>query len=190
MTTPYAPAHVRNAEVPPAPETSPRRLLAIWPTGHRRGAEWAGWPQPGAGPGARACRTRAATGRPIRTKGKTIMITQRSDQRPRPAPATPKAGARLGRLATALAAVIACLLASAAATSAAFASIIPVPGPNGGYGTAPAASAAPVPVITSVGMPGWQITLIALGAALIAAAAAVLLDRKLAGRRRATATTA
>ena len=48
---------------------------------------------------------------------------------------------------------------------------------------------APVPastvrVISTGGMAGWQITLIALGAALAAAAAAVLLDRKLAGRRR------
>jgi hypothetical protein len=39
-------------------------------------------------------------------------------------------------------------------------------------------------------MAGWQITLIAIGAALAAAAVAVFLDRKLAGRRRATATTA
>jgi hypothetical protein len=111
------------------------------------------------------------------------MITQHSDQRPRPVPATPKAGARLGRLATTLAAVIVGLLASAAVASAAFAAIIPVPGPDGSYGTAPAAPAAPVLVITSGGMPGWQITLIALGAALIAAAAAVLLDRNLTGRR-------
>ncbi len=33
-------------------------------------------------------------------------------------------------------------------------------------------------------MAGWQIALIAVGAALVAAAAAVFLDRKLAGRRR------
>jgi hypothetical protein len=39
-------------------------------------------------------------------------------------------------------------------------------------------------------MAGWQIILIALGAALVAAVAAVLLDRKLASRRGATATTA
>ena len=39
-------------------------------------------------------------------------------------------------------------------------------------------------------MAGRQITLIALGAALAAAAAAVLLDRKLADRRGVTATTA
>ena len=39
-------------------------------------------------------------------------------------------------------------------------------------------------------MAGWQITLIAAGAALAAATAAVLADRKLAGRRSITATTA
>jgi hypothetical protein len=43
-------------------------------------------------------------------------------------------------------------------------------------------------VISTGGMVGWQVALIAVGAALAAAAAAVLLDRKLAGRRRATAT--
>jgi hypothetical protein len=45
-------------------------------------------------------------------------------------------------------------------------------------------------VITAGGMAGWQITLIALGAALIAAAAAVLLDRARGTRRAASATTA
>jgi len=45
---------------------------------------------------------------------------------------------------------------------------------------------APVPVRTVVsgGMPGWQITLIAATAALLAAALAVLLDRAWAARRR------
>jgi lipopolysaccharide export LptBFGC system permease protein LptF len=37
------------------------------------------------------------------------------------------------------------------------------------------------------GMAGWQITLIALGAALIAATVAVVLDRTLAAHRAATA---
>jgi hypothetical protein len=37
-------------------------------------------------------------------------------------------------------------------------------------------------------MPGWQIILIAVGAALFAAAAAVLLDRARLARRRVTAT--
>jgi hypothetical protein len=45
-------------------------------------------------------------------------------------------------------------------------------------------------VITTGGMPGWQITLIALGAALVAAAAAVILDRTLARRRLVSAKTA
>jgi len=46
---------------------------------------------------------------------------------------------------------------------------------------------APVPVhaFVSGGMPGWQITLIAASAALLAAALAVLLDRAWAARRSA-----
>ena len=100
---------------------------------------------------------------------------------------TRKAGARLGRLATVLAAVISGLLASAAAATAAFAQPIPV----GDGGTNPVAPVtATVRVITTGGMAGWQITLIALGAALAATAAALLLNRKLAGRRGATAATA
>jgi hypothetical protein len=39
-------------------------------------------------------------------------------------------------------------------------------------------------------MAGWQITLIALGAALVAAIAAVFLDRALAARRAVSATPA
>ena len=39
------------------------------------------------------------------------------------------------------------------------------------------------------GMAGWQITFIALGAALIAATAAVVVDRTRAGRRSASAIT-
>jgi len=106
------------------------------------------------------------------------MTTQLSHHRPRPWIASRQAGARLGRLATALAAVIAGLLASAATATAAFAQ----PKPIGDGGTTPA-----IRVISTSGMAGWQITLIAVGAALAAAAAAVLLDRKLAGRRSATA---
>jgi hypothetical protein len=43
-------------------------------------------------------------------------------------------------------------------------------------------------VIAAGGMPGWQITLIAVAAALVAATAAVLLDRTRASRRAASAT--
>ena len=42
---------------------------------------------------------------------------------------------------------------------------------------------APVTVITGGGMPGWQITLIAVGAALAGAAMAVLLDRAWSARK-------
>ncbi len=106
---------------------------------------------------------------------------------PHPRMAARKAGMCLRRLAAVLAAVAGGLLASAAIIPAAFAMVVPASG--GYYGpTRPA----PVPantirVVAGGGMPGWQITLIALGAALLAAAAAVLLDRALAVRRAASA---
>lgn len=101
-----------------------------------------------------------------------------------------RAGARLRRLAAVLAAATCALLASAVTIPTAFALLPPAPG--GQFGTT---RPAPVPattarVVTAGGMAGWQITLIALGAALIAAAAAVLFDRALAARRAASATTA
>jgi hypothetical protein len=115
------------------------------------------------------------------------MTTQLSHYRSRPWRATGQPGARLGRLATVLAAVLAGLLASAAAATAAFATPVPI----GDGGPIPVASApAAVRVISTGGMAGWQVALIAVGAALAAAAAAVLLDRRLASRRRASATTA
>ena len=114
------------------------------------------------------------------------MTTQRSHHRSRHWIATQQAGARLGRLATLLAAVISSLLASAVAATAAFANPIPI----GDGDTSPITSVPPatVRVISTAGMAGWQVALIAAGAALAAAAAAVLLDRKLASRRSATAT--
>jgi hypothetical protein len=89
-------------------------------------------------------------------------------------------------VATVLAAVIAGLLASAAAATAAFAN--PVPYGDGGTIRLAPVPAATTGAITTSGMAGWQVALIAVGAALAAAAAAVLLDRKLAGRRGATTT--
>ena len=65
--------------------------------------------------------------------------------------------------------------------------------------TAPAALAVPPPLRPAVpvpvkvhtvvigGMPGWQITLIAVGAALLAAMLGVVLDRVWVARRRAAA---
>jgi len=89
---------------------------------------------------------------------------------------------RLRRIAAALAALAGGLLAWAAAAPVASAAIIPIP--DGPYGPAPAS---PVQVIAAGGMPGWQITVIALAAALVAAATAVFLDRAQAGRRSASA---
>jgi len=74
-----------------------------------------------------------------------------------------------------------------ATTSAAFAK--PLPPPDCCTGSNRVADA-PVIVTTAGGMPGWQITLIALGAALVAAVAAVTLDRTLANRRSVSSTTA
>jgi hypothetical protein len=91
-----------------------------------------------------------------------------------------QATARLGRLAAALAAFTCVLLASAAIAPAAWA--INVAPAGGGV------PLAPVPAQAG-GMAGWQITLIALGAALVAATAAVFVDRTLATRRPASATT-
>ena len=96
----------------------------------------------------------------------------------------PHAAVRLRRVITALAVVAGGVLAWAAAVPAASASIIPVPA-DGPYG--PAAAPA-VRVITAGGMPGWQITLIAIAAALVAATAAVFLDRVRVSRRSASAT--
>jgi hypothetical protein len=116
------------------------------------------------------------------------MSTQLSHQRSRHRMATWKVGPRLGRLAMVLATVISGLLASVAAGTAAFANSIPI-GDGGAVPIVPV-SPATVRVVSTGGMAGWQVALITAGAALVAAAAAVFVDRKLAGRRRATATTA
>jgi hypothetical protein len=118
------------------------------------------------------------------------MSTQRfRHQRSRHWLAAWTAGARPGRLATVLAAVVSGLLASAAAAAtAAVANPIPV-GDGGAVSIAPV-GAATVQVVSTGGMAGWQIALIAAGAALAAATAAVFADRKLTGRRSITATTA
>ena len=79
-------------------------------------------------------------------------------------------------------ATLAVAVLTLAAAPAASAMRVPPPG-EGGSG-----APAPVYVITGGGMPGWEITLIAVGAALVAAAAAVLLDRILAARKTRAST--
>jgi hypothetical protein len=91
---------------------------------------------------------------------------------------------RLRRLIVALAVAVGGVLGWAGAVPAASAAVIPVPG-DGPYGPAPAPA---VRVITAGGMPGWQITVIAVAAALAAAITAVVLDRARASRRTASAT--
>jgi hypothetical protein len=76
------------------------------------------------------------------------------------------------RLAGVLSALACALVASAAAAAPSFA-MVPHPGVPAGVPRA----------IVAAGMPGWQITLIAVGAALLAATVAVLLDRARTMRR-------
>jgi hypothetical protein len=89
------------------------------------------------------------------------------------------------RLASILAGLAAAALALAAAAHAALARPVP-PGPG-------SAGIVPAPAIHTIvvgGMPGWQITLIAAGAAALAAVLALLLARAWAARRHALAPTA
>jgi hypothetical protein len=90
---------------------------------------------------------------------------------------------RIHRFLGVLAGLAGALLACAATGPAALAERQPPAG--GGTGIPPA-----VRVVTEGGMAGWQITLIALGAALLAATAAVFLDRARAARRGAVAASA
>ena len=84
----------------------------------------------------------------------------------------------LRRIFTAMATLAGAVLALAA-TPAAFAENVPPPGEGSGIAPPPP----PVRVIAEGGMPGWQIALIALAAALVTAVTAVLLDRARAARK-------
>jgi len=92
---------------------------------------------------------------------------------------------RLIRQTVALLAGLAGVALSAIAAPAALAERLP---PGGA--ARPLPPVAPAPTLVAGGMPGWQIVLIAVGAALAAAVAAVLLDRARAARHRLPATTA
>jgi hypothetical protein len=78
--------------------------------------------------------------------------------------------------------------AAAAATAAPAAFALPVPPVGGGDGTV--APPPPAQTVVTGGMPGWQIALIAVGAAILAAAVAVFLDRARAARRHQAAPSA
>jgi len=112
------------------------------------------------------------------------MFTRIPRRRSHLCAAARQAAAHLRRFAAALAAITCALLASASVVPAAFAT----EDPPGGAPLTPVP--APAAQLTAGGMAGWQIALIALGAALVAAIAAVIMDRTLATRRSASSTTA
>ena len=92
---------------------------------------------------------------------------------------------RIRRFAACLVAMMAAVAASALAVPAAFATIAP-PNPPGPTGPATVPFTKHPPAVHTVvvgGMPGWQIALIAAGAAVLAAALAVVADRLLSARR-------
>ena len=112
---------------------------------------------------------------------------------------------RIGRIAAALAGLACACLGLAVAAPTAFAHPIPPPGGGGmpaawvreallhgedlapvsGSGSIPSSAApAVIPTVVVGGMPGWQIALIAAGAALLAATVAVLADRVRAAHRQ------
>jgi hypothetical protein len=83
------------------------------------------------------------------------------------------------------AAVVAGLAAALVAfATPAFASLPPGHGASAGHPAPPPVSTPVVHTIVTGGTPGWAITLIAIGAALLAAALAVLAERTRASRRR------
>jgi hypothetical protein len=84
-----------------------------------------------------------------------------------------------GFLGRAAAIVLGGLLALTAASPAAFAMREP---PPGGGGTTVENTPPVVHTVTVGGTPGWQIALLAIGAALVTAFIAVLLDRARGGR--------
>jgi hypothetical protein len=95
---------------------------------------------------------------------------------------TIKSLSQLGAVLASLAAIAVSFASSALAST----SVVPVPG-SGGGGADPDGTPAPVTVVRTVvvgGMPGWQIALIAVVAALFTAIAAVLVQRSRTARRR------
>ena len=87
------------------------------------------------------------------------------------------------RIAAILGGLAASVLVILTGTTAAFAVRVPAPGGPAG----PVQLPPQVHTVVTGGMPGWQIALIAIGAALFAAALAVTLDRVHTAHRQLTA---
>jgi hypothetical protein len=94
---------------------------------------------------------------------------------------------RIYRITAIVAGFAGVLLAVTITGPAAFAAQVPASG--GATGVTPAPQA-PIRIDTVGGMAGWQITLIALAAALFAATAAVFIDRIRTARQRVSTTNA
>ncbi len=93
------------------------------------------------------------------------------------------------RLVAALAGLAAALVAAVAGGTAAFATVDPPPGPlYARFGPIDPAVPAHTHAAVTGGMAGWQIALIAVGAAILGAIMAMLLDRARAARRHQPAT--
>jgi hypothetical protein len=95
---------------------------------------------------------------------------------------------RLGAVLVSLGVVAMAFASHASAATA----MVPDPGGVGGI-AGPDTTSVPATVVRTVvvgGMPGWQIALIAVAVALVAAAAAVLADRARGARRRLSRTPA
>jgi hypothetical protein len=107
------------------------------------------------------------------------MITGQPSPIPSPSDHKEVTMTRIRRIFTALATLTGALLALAAAAPAALAVRVPPPGDTSGTVQPPQ-----VHTVVAGGMPGWQIALIAAGAALVAAVLAVIADRARAARRR------
>ena len=91
---------------------------------------------------------------------------------------------RIRRIAGILTGLAAALLALVAAPAAAFAMTYPQPASTGAGSSVYAPPPPQVHTVIVGGMPGWQIALIAVGAALVAAITAVLLYRARAVQRK------
>jgi hypothetical protein len=95
---------------------------------------------------------------------------------------------RITRVLAGLAGTLLAFATAAPALAAPAVRAVRVPPPGGTAGSLPVV--VHTRTIIQGGMPGWQIALIAAGAALIAAALAVLADRARVARRQMTAPTA
>ena len=87
---------------------------------------------------------------------------------------------RIHRIAAGLVTAVAGTIGLCLASPAAFAATAVFPANDGYGGSAPTTAQN----VVMGGMPGWQIALIAVGAALVAGVAAVIVDRARSARRR------